>query len=66
MINKITQITCDYCGQLIAEFPDIENKTDALREARRQDRKIVVNHGRHFCAKYCWEAYQQIRGLGNE
>lgn len=61
MINKITQITCDYCGQLIAEFPDIENKTDALREARRQDRKIVVNHGRHFCAKYCWEAYQRYK-----
>lgn len=58
MIVKIIQITCDYCGQLIAEFPEIENKKDALREARRQDRKIIVNHGKHFCDRHCWGAYQ--------
>jgi len=62
VINKIIQITCDYCGQLIAEFPEIENKKEALREARRQDRKIIVNHGMHFCESYCWNAYQTCKG----
>lgn len=62
MISKIIQITCDYCGQLIAEFPEIENKKEALREARRQDQRIIVNHDKHFCESYCWNAYQTYKG----
>ena len=62
VISKIIQITCDYCGQLIAEFPEIENKKEALREARRQDRKIIVNHGMYFCESYCWNAYKIYKG----
>ena len=57
MIRKITQITCDHCGQLLAEFPEIENKKAALREARRQDKQMIVNHNKHFCDRYCWNAY---------
>lgn len=55
MIEKITMITCDICGEVDYFLTNSVNK--AKQCAIKSKNPWIFKQGKHFCCQSCYETY---------